>query len=96
MEGREDCVTNSVDQPTGKAPCRECGQVEWHDAAIRCTFIGSTSDEVTSPVLDSERVASGEGSVKFSKHTGGAYADMEGVVKSELAKVRTDRSEGRF
>lgn len=45
-------------QPT-KRGCRECNQIEWHDAATQCSLIDPAYPDdlgVSSPVLDSERV----------------------------------------
>lgn len=43
-----------ADQPTGKAPCRECGGLDFH--ILGCVF--DKKPDTLTPVLDSERVAS--------------------------------------
>jgi hypothetical protein len=33
-----------------------------------------------------------EKGVRFNKHTGGAYADLHEIIKSELARIRAERA----
>lgn len=55
-----------ADQSTGNAPCRECGELRLHLTSCSL-WEKDRPDRHASPVLDSERVASGEGLQKCVK-----------------------------